>query len=448
MNRWLWSAALLACGVAACQSSSSSDNPGGDDASLGPGSTSPDSSINTGPVTASDASSDAAVPCVTKTMPEDPTSFPACSPACNGAHCVPTADVPASITSELAACTGGYCVPDTDIQAGTIVKPAACQSLGSAAGVCLSVCIPQVAQYMSLLPQATCATGELCAPCVNPLTKMSTGACSIGTGPTCENSNPPDATSPPPPVDAALPCPYTGPPIINPTSLPACGSGGAHCLSSSLVPAALASKLATCPTGLCVPDTFIESGGQFIPPTCTSLDGAEGRCLNVAIPEVASEESLLPQDVCQSYERCVPCYSPIDGTSTGACNLSCDPGPTKPAVTFQNCCTPSGASTTQGKCVPTSVIPSAEQSDLDQDECTDSNSLCVPTEMLAANFTPPVCTASGLLGEYTGVCLSNCVDLGFLDELAVSEGTCDDIHQCVPCSNPLTGDPTGAPGCP
>ena len=383
--------------------------------------------------------------------PLDPSTLPECSPTCAGAHCVPSADVPASVTSELATCTGGYCVPDPDIMAGTLLTPTACHSLSNAVGVCLSVCIPQVAMYISLLPQDVCASGERCAPCINPLTMMSSGACEIGSAPMCAGDGGSESgAAPPPPVDAAPPppvCPHTGPPVINPTSLPACGSGGAHCLSSALVPAAVASQLATCPTGLCVPDVFLESGGQFIPPTCTSLDNAEGRCLNTALPEVAAQVSLLPQGSCQTYERCVPCYSPVDGTVTGACSQGCDPGPTQPPVVFQSCCTPSGASSPQGKCVPTSVIPSAEQSDLDQDECTASSNLCVPTEMVAGNFTPATCTGSGfLVGDYTGVCLSTCLDFG-IESIVLDQGSCDDIHECVPCTNPIDGSPTGAPGC-
>ena len=34
----------------------------------------------------------------------------------------------------------------------------------------------------------------------------------------------------------------------------------------------------------------------------------------------------------------MPCYDPIAGKATGACNLSCDPGPKDPAVKAQPCC--------------------------------------------------------------------------------------------------------------
>jgi hypothetical protein len=243
-----------------------------------------------------------------------------------------------------------------------------------------------------------------------------------------------------------------GPPVLDPSSLPSCDpNGGAHCLSASLVPAAEASQLATCPTGLCVPDSFIESGGELIPSTCTSILGAEGRCLDEMIPEVAAQLTELPQATCATYERCVPCYDPTTGKSTGACNLSCDPGPKDPAVTAQPCCSENG--TNQGECLPTSMIPSSEQSNLQKDVCTQTTAatLCVPTEMIPATFKPPTCTADSLLtflsGGYTGVCLSKCLNFGAGSGLAIAQGSCDDNHECAPCVNPLTQAPTNAPGC-
>jgi hypothetical protein len=93
-------------------------------------------------------------------------------------------------------------------------------------------------------------------------------------------------------------------------------------------------------------------------------------------------------------------------------------------------------------------IPSTEQKNLGTDDCKKDVELCVPSEMLAPAFKPPTCTANNLLaGNYSGVCLSDCLKFG-IQGLAISKGTCDDLHKCAPCTNPLTGQPTGAPGCP
>ena len=197
-----------------------------------------------------------------------------------------------------------------------------------------------------------------------------------------------------------------------------------------------------------MPDVFIEAGGNFIPPTCASLDGAEGRCLNDAIPQVAAEASQLTQSTCAVFEKCVPCFSPIDGTKTGACNLSCDPGPTKPIVLFPSCCSENGKD--EGRCVPTPIIPTAEQSQprLGQLHVEDgplrAERDAEHRRVQAADLHAPRASSSG---NYTGVCLSKCLSFG-IQGIALAQGTCDDIHTCAPCTNPLSGKPTGAPGCP
>jgi hypothetical protein len=364
----------------------------------------------------------------------DPSTLPSCCTD-GAAHCVPSSQLPASASGVLAACAGGLCVPDPFIRAGGLAMPPRCTSLNNAEGRCMSVCVPQVAKYQALLPQDTCADDERCAPCVSPLDHMPTGVCSLGV---CGGD---DGGAPPGPDPTPM-CPHTGPPVIDPTTLPACGTNGdAHCVQAALVPPSLAPKLDTCPGGSCVPDTFIASGGNFIPATCASLDGAEGRCLSQSIPQVAQQQSQLPQDVCGASEKCVPCFSPLDGSDTGACKLSCDPGPQKPPTLFADCCS------MKGKCVPTSAIPQALQKNLDNQSCM-QNDLCVPTENLQASFAPPACQASGfLVGDYTGVCLSNCLSFG-IQGLVLAQGNCDNEHTCAPCKNPITGAATGAPGCP
>src|SRR5262249_48348479 len=155
-----------------------------------------------------------------------------------------------------------------------------------------------------------------------------------------------------------------------------------------------------------------------IPPTCTSLAGAEGRCLSVCIPKVAAQVDILPQASCGATERCVPCTNPLDGQSTGACTLSCDPGPTQAPVTLPACCED------QGQCIPTGAIPEDMQSHLEDHGCQ-GDSLCVPTANLPGAPAPMKCSASGLIliGDYTGVCLSECLRLG-VQGLLLGTGNC------------------------
>jgi len=376
----------------------------------------------------------------------DPSTLPPC---CDGAHCLPTAKVPGKFRRSLATCAGGYCMPDGFLRGDT---PGTCTAFGKEAA-CASKCLPEAAKNAALLQQDTCGAGELCAPCINPLTNEATGICEIGKPSApgdCKGSGGNDASAGPPPK-----CPHEGPPVLDPLGLPSCGNmSGSHCMDTKLVSADMAKKLAPCDrgagagaarSGLCVPDVFITTGGQFIPPTCVSVGGAEGRCLHQSLPDVAKQKDSLPQSTCGGRESCVPCASPIDGADTGACKLSCDPGPTTPPYLFPTCCVQAGAP--RGRCVPSDRVSVDEKARVTKDTCASSD-LCVPSENLDDSFVPTKCAAFSAvyLGNYQGVCLSKCLKFSGLDALAIAKGSCDDLHQCVPCKKP-GGEPTGAPGC-
>ena len=343
----------------------------------------------------------------------DPSDFPACAPACGGAHCLPTALVPTAEQGQLANCPGGYCAPDSLISSGGKAVPATCTSVAGAEGRCLSTCLPLVAANVQELPQASCASDERCAPCFNPTATdptAPTGACSIA----C------DKPAKPPVV---LTCPWSGPPVVDPTVFPACTPtcSGAHCVPSALVPAAQQSQLASCPGGYCAPDPITASDDHYVPPTCQPFTdpASEGRCLSDCLPSVQQQSSELVQAGCASGDLCAPCTDPFKGTSTGACTLACD-SPKKPAFTFPLCCDYQGQ--TQGTCVPKSLVPSSQASNLKQDECpTNAASyLCVPNEYLPGSSIPVQTCTAGLLGA--GACVSNCVN----DSLGVvlSQGKC------------------------
>ncbi|MBX3187801.1 MAG: hypothetical protein KF819_12330 [Labilithrix sp.] len=368
----------------------------------------------------------------------DPSTLPPC---CDGAHCLAKEKVPGKVRKSLATCPGGYCVPDSFLTSGG--APAkTCTAFGKE-GACASTCLPEVARNTSLLQQDTCGALELCAPCVNPLTQQATGICEIGKpgAGSCEDDGEAAPVTPPK-------CPHEGPPVIDPLTLPSCGNvSGSHCMKKELVSPDMASRLAPCPEGYCVPDVFIASGGNFIPPSCKSLGGAEGRCLHVSLPSVSSQIDRLPQDACGPRERCAPCFSPVDGSDTGACKLSCDPGPKDAPYLFPTCCALGGAD--RGRCVPATSVPASERENLRKDTCAAPSDLCAPGENLDDAFQPKSCTAFSAvyLGNYQGVCLSECLHFSGLQALAIAKGNCDAVHQCVPCRTP-TGSPTGAPGCP
>src|SRR5258708_2753543 len=118
-----------------------------------------------------------------------------------------------------------------------------------------------------------------------------------------------------------------------------CGALG-FCLQGSILPASQVGELArdTCGAAgaVCVPKELAIPG--FVPPSCRSLGNAEGRCLSECLPVVQSQNATLPQSTCGSSSKCVPCYDPLTGGLTGACNLSSNDAPNEPATTFASCC--------------------------------------------------------------------------------------------------------------
>src|SRR5262249_57128627 len=103
-------------------------------------------------------------------------------------------------------------------------------------------------------------------------------------------------------------CPYSGPDLVNPAAFPSCSSNtcsNAHCLPASLVPAAQQALLAPCAAGgFCTPDPIISSANHFVPPTCTSVAGAEGRSISTCLPKIAALPNILPQAGCPTRTAC------------------------------------------------------------------------------------------------------------------------------------------------
>ncbi|MBS2013816.1 MAG: hypothetical protein JST00_13080 [Deltaproteobacteria bacterium] len=393
--------------------------------------------------------------------PEDPAKFPKCACATGGtARCIPKDKVPPSSAKALDTCTNGgagVCVPDPLVKSGG-ASPKTCKSpFGE--GRCMSLCVPEVAKNAQLLNRGegdVCAEDERCAPCLNPLKNNEpTGVCEIGkpvatkkcddggqgssSGATSSSGGTPNVA-----------CPYVGPPLVDVNTFAACGGGpGMRCVPTTLVPADVAKMLEPCPTGLCAPEKSIAAGGNYLPKTCSAVGGAEGRCINASIPNIKQQASQLSKDTCDTGELCAPCFSPLDGKETGACRTAKCDAPKQPAKTFTACCIDQG--TSRAKCVPKTMVPSSQAGNLDDDDgkCVSGSELCVPNEMLQPNFKGPACTGSTFLtGDYAGVCLSDCLHFGFIQSLGISRGSCTKGFKCAPCVNPLTGKPTGAPGCP
>lgn len=243
--------------------------------------------------------------------------------------------------------------------------------------------------------------------------------------------------------DTPAKCPHDGPPI-DVSGFASCGDGG-RCVPSGAIPEKERARLAACPNGFCVPEKIIANKGQHLPKVCASLAGGEGRCVSTVFPDILASKDRLPVDACDANERCAPCFDPITGADTGACrSVSCD-APKGPAKVFAPCCEKSGVP--RGRCLPKTLVGEEGAKGLAARECDAVSEVCVPGEQLDPKHVPPKCQASALLGRYDGVCISDCVPRDLFAKIGTSQGSCADGSFCAPCKNPLTGAPTGAPGC-
>jgi hypothetical protein len=109
-----------------------------------------------------------------------PAGSPSCDAICGEAHCVPSAVV--GRNPNFPPCpddgTGaaGVCIPDAMLRLGGQFVPARCgPSFPGGPSVCAPACF--AGAFRALASRGTCADGELCVPCANPLTGQPTGAC-------------------------------------------------------------------------------------------------------------------------------------------------------------------------------------------------------------------------------------------------------------------------------
>ena len=342
--------------------------------------------------------------------------FPSC---CDGAgRCVPPDELADAQKNQVQrdSCSAAtdLCVPQAMLAGGYV--PPTCASVDNAEGRCLSTCLPLVARQAGRLPQAGCPSGDLCTPCFDPVTGDATGACS-----TVPNDHP------------------AGPAKVFPSC---CGDVG-RCVPSNELTGAQTQQVqrdsCSATTDVCVPESMLDPG--YVPPTCRSLGNGEGRCLSTCLPLVASQASTLPGSTCAAGNLCAPCFDPISGALTGACNTSSADSPKEAPYRFPACCT--AGTSPRGTCIPSAQVPASEASHLSADTCATSN-LCVPTLILSnpnAKFPSCVVAVNGSLGA----CLPDCLpDTQGLNGLILASSGCQAREKCVPCKDPTTGSPTGA----
>jgi hypothetical protein len=288
---------------------------------------------------------------------------------------------------------------------GNPIMPEKCRSLGDAEGRCLSVCLPKIAAQAGRLPRAICQDTEVCAPCFDPLTGVSTGACDLGDDPG---------------------------PSAPATVLGTCCESLGRCVPDTFVSASdaeqLDSDVCANDADLCVPTAWLDSDGIGAAPSCRSWNDAEGRCLPACLPVIADQASRLRRDVCDDGLLCAPCYDPVSGNATGACSVGSDSGPLEPKKTFDDCCR-AGAGAL-GRCVPKELLSAEQHEQLPADECDAAAYRCAPVQLIEEP-SPGLTACRTLSGA--GACVPACM-IDITDRALLLRNGCADGELCVPCS--------------
>jgi len=238
-------------------------------------------------------------------------------PCADNASCVPSeviAIFDPKLIVRVAPCEdpSERCVPNEFIQGGMRYVPDTCLAFGLKEGRCLRSIIPEVKKLEAILTQSTCGQGELCSPCVHPLTDAETGACSIT----------PCDPGPASPETGFIGCAEATGRCIPDLVFQALrayalarGSGDVN-LQQFLVPADCGDPLARCVSNQ------ILSAGPF--QTCNAgLFFGAGSCLDANLLNLTFggsdiSGSLVP-DTCQGGHMCVPCNTArFFGTPTNA----------------------------------------------------------------------------------------------------------------------------------
>jgi hypothetical protein len=230
----------------------------------------------------------------------------------------------------------------------------------------------------------------------------------------------------------------------------ACCAGMGVCTKNPTGPGSAAYGLSSCKTGeelKCVPAATAESDGGTedddggaapVPTGCrmtlasagTSGTDFEGRCVPTCFLSGDPSSANLTQSTCTDDFKCVPCFSPITGESTGACNQPGDAPVEAAPAGFAEC----GDDT--GFCVPMGASGGVT---LPQLTC-EAGDVCAPK---SAVLDPSSCFArcSSALGP--GACIPAFI-IPAEQRNILMKATCADGELCTPCVSPLDRMRTGA----
>jgi hypothetical protein len=171
-----------------------------------------------------------------------------------------------------------------------------------------------------------------------------------------------------------------------------------------------------------------------LPATLGDFD-LEGRCVPGCFITGDPSAANLGQSSCNSGSKCVPCYSPVTGESTGACEQDGD-SPTESAPPgFAECGDGIGYCVSADTVMMTSGMAMLPQLTCDADQVCAPKVKVIDQKACFAHCDsviggPGACIAAYIVPEATR---------GLLQQ-----STCEDGEKCAPCINPTDMKPTGA----
>lgn len=183
----------------------------------------------------------------------------------------------------------------------------------------------------------------------------------------------------------------------------------------------------------------------------------EGRCLPKCFIAGNPAASQLVQADCEANLLCAPCFNPIDGTKTGACEFKEGDTAAEPAPEpFVECGGETAGEPGGGLCVPKDLAlasnnPAAEA--LTALTCAEGE-VCAPTVKVrdlqgCFEKCATVDTLAALGPQYaSGGCVPAYVVTATnpMGSAILQQGTCAAGEQCAPCLNPLSMPPDAPTG--
>jgi hypothetical protein len=160
-----------------------------------------------------------------------------------------------------------------------------------------------------------------------------------------------------------------------------------------------------------------------LPGSPAAAPSYEGRCLANCFVQASPISTRLSQATCDQGESCAPCYNPLNGRSTGICELPGDSPLEPPPSPFKEC-----GDGGLGYCVPSYAAGTAA-GQLGQLTCA-AGELCAPKNKVA---DPAACFdhCDAGTGFGAGACAPTFL-AGTLSSLLVMS-SCSTGEVCIPC---------------